>query len=507
MKLNANLIFENLPHSFYATMSGQSSERLSLRRPELLESGTATLRADHLYVAVEGAVTHHLDAEHGAVLICIGESRRLARLESRCCVITVRSAVGLPTVFNSVQSIFNRYDEWEEKLESLLTESASIQEMLEASLTMLPGALFAIDANFHYLGYADASETNREPAPNEEDNLSLEQLGIFFSSQELHMDVAKAFPLEVSGVRTLNVNLLDNGIYRGCVTMLYEDATPRGGDAPILEKLAGYILKAERELLQSGASGSSIRTSLQDLLNGISPDTRDRDALRSLSHGQQYACLRLHLPQRTAGVPANYVCGNVERAFGACWAFENDPGSIVAVADVSEAGQAGVGELMRTRLLPILKPLGITAGVSDVFGRLEDVLPYYSEANMALELGDEHEPSETIHLYDGYRLASLISNALGDLPLELQLTPGLRALMEHDAEAPVSYVDTLRCYLGCGMSATAAARKLYISRSTLLERIERIESLLGTSLEDPDERLLHMILLKALQIQEESELL
>lgn len=53
------------------------------------------------------------------------------------------------------------------------------------------------------------------------------------------------------------------------------------------------------------------------------------------------------------------------------------------------------------------------------------------------------------------------------------------------------------------MSVTKATAKLFINRSTLIERLSRIKRELNCNLEDPDERLRIQILLKAEQLQQE----
>jgi DNA-binding PucR family transcriptional regulator len=52
------------------------------------------------------------------------------------------------------------------------------------------------------------------------------------------------------------------------------------------------------------------------------------------------------------------------------------------------------------------------------------------------------------------------------------------------------------------MSYTATAKRLYIHRSTLIDRISRIERELGIDLRDSDRRLQLEILLKAMSIED-----
>ena len=118
----------------------------------------------------------------------------------------------------------------------------------------------------------------------------------------------------------------------------------------------------------------------------------------------------------------------------------------------------------------------------------------------ALENGNLVAPAKKYYCFQDYALTELIINSLGKMPTELFFSDGMRRLAAHDADAPVSYLDTLRVYLDQNMSMTKTSAALYVHRSTLLERIARIERELGVNLKDPDERLRVQILLKAMQI-------
>ena len=77
----------------------------------------------------------------------------------------------------------------------------------------------------------------------------------------------------------------------------------------------------------------------------------------------------------------------------------------------------------------------------------------------------------------------------------------MQKLIRHDKEASVSYLETLRVFLRCSMSFSQAAEELYVHRSTVVDRINRIERELGVDLKDPDTRLLLEIVLKAMEIE------
>ena len=86
--------------------------------------------------------------------------------------------------------------------------------------------------------------------------------------------------------------------------------------------------------------------------------------------------------------------------------------------------------------------------------------------------------------------------------MEAYYPEGFQALLTHDAASDVSYLETLKVYLEENSSLSAASRRLYLHRSTLVERMERIEKELAVDLKNPDQRLHLQILLKALELEQ-----
>jgi len=64
----------------------------------------------------------------------------------------------------------------------------------------------------------------------------------------------------------------------------------------------------------------------------------------------------------------------------------------------------------------------------------------------------------------------------------------LGALLTHDANETNELLPTLRTYLACDANKSKAADELRVQRRTLYYRLERLNSLLGKSLEDPEVR-------------------
>ena len=71
-------------------------------------------------------------------------------------------------------------------------------------------------------------------------------------------------------------------------------------------------------------------------------------------------------------------------------------------------------------------------------------------------------------------------------------------LMAHDRQKGTEYIKTLDVYLRNEMRITQTAKALYIHRSSLIKRLDRIMCLLQDNLEHPDVRLYYRLCLALL---------
>ncbi len=79
--------------------------------------------------------------------------------------------------------------------------------------------------------------------------------------------------------------------------------------------------------------------------------------------------------------------------------------------------------------------------------------------------------------------------------MESLCSQGLLALLEHDRNRGTEYVKTLDTYLKNETSMSKTAADLYIHRSSLLKRLNKIERIMQEDLQDPNVRLYYRICL------------
>ena len=74
MKLNANLIFDNLPEEWNAVYYGQKASALHLLRPEFYEKGQDRFRTDHVYLVKAQDLPIRPRIDPDALILLLGDS-------------------------------------------------------------------------------------------------------------------------------------------------------------------------------------------------------------------------------------------------------------------------------------------------------------------------------------------------------------------------------------------------------------------------------------------------
>jgi purine catabolism regulator len=159
------------------------------------------------------------------------------------------------------------------------------------------------------------------------------------------------------------------------------------------------------------------------------------------------------------------------------------------VADLGEHTLVIMG-LSRTRsekqVVEQLTALDVRAGISRPVSASQlpaAVEQARSAASVALA-----RPDKAVHRFDELGVLRLLASLAGGPELARYIEDELGPLLKHDAKATNPLLPTLRTYLSCDGKKSQAAQLLFIQRRTLYYRLERIESLLGRSMDEPDNR-------------------
>ena len=176
-----------------------------------------------------------------------------------------------------------------------------------------------------------------------------------------------------------------------------------------------------------------------------------------------------------------------ETAFGNLAVREEDRSSPVLSTARDDLARQGEGRLQGE--LPVVARDNLAkVGMSRPFRDMRDFDAAMVQATTALRQGNATDPAIWCYRFDDYALGWLASRAVGDMPAEYVCHAAIPALARYDAEHGTQLLETLATFLRCRYNATAAAQALFVARSTLLNRLERIVELTGVDLDDFDER-------------------
>lgn len=505
MKLNESVIFDYLDKSFEATMHGEPSDSLHLPRPVFCMPGDEEFLADHLYVASADHLPVHPIIRKGAVLVVVGDSMQLSFYTAKCVLIQISGKSDFFSVYLAIQRLFDSFDSWNDELFELFKADADIQKVIECSTRVFENPIVVIDNDFNFIASAGHHDNVFDDLWSDPSGaLSGYSIEHFLSSNELHFDEHEPLFLRIVDRNALCVNLFtsEDG-YVGCLCIITsEDRVRPGHDA-----LASYLARIiEKSIARNPGLVATERNARRLLLRDLvcaRPVRPDRRWLLDTNSPSGFICVSLHAAESDRSLPLGCLCTSFEASFPGSYAF-SEGGSIVGVVDLSRIGctTANYRREVDRILSSMSSSLKLSAGVSNDFDQLNDVPVYAKQAERALEIGSLSKPQDQVHYYMDNALIEMVISSLSGAPIKSFFPLGLRLVLEHDRHSSVSYLETLKVFLAENMNYSRASEILYVHRSTLVDRINKIENSCGLDLHDPDTRLYLQLLMKALEAQD-----
>jgi DNA-binding PucR family transcriptional regulator len=217
-----------------------------------------------------------------------------------------------------------------------------------------------------------------------------------------------------------------------------------------------------------------------------------------------YLCLRIEAGQNNIRMLSSVATINhIEMQIPECRAFLHKDG-ITVLVNLSYTNSKTDDIL--SRLAIILREGLLKMGVSSEIPDFLQLPQGCHQAEMALELGQKSTSMNWCYRFDDYILEFLLSKGGESLAPELLCSNKLLILKKYDQENNTKLYQTLKTYLELERNVLQSAKALFIHRSTLFYRVERIEKLADLHLDDPKERLVLQLSFYILEQGERSDL-
>ncbi len=419
-----------------------------------------------------------------------------------CRILQIRGSFSFSDVFNQLQQTFEKYYNWDSQLQLALGSTNPLDKMLEASLDIFHNPIFAHDTNFYILSsprhvngmseWVRDKRTGRLIAP-----LSLIQdfkLDAEYQ-QTLTTKSVHIYSEELRGYRILYMNLWVNEKYQGrlCVSELQTELQP--GHFFALEYLGSFIeLCIKRHNLFQISMGNDTRQFFTDYLSGSITELQTiMDQIQYLNWNRydHYLVLRMETQQQDDRMHSSIATlGHIEAQISEGLAFMYQQG-IVVIVNLS-FNHSSASDVISS-LAIIMREGLFKAGVSSELQDFLHIPQGYTQSVAALRLGKESQSMIWCYRFDDYLLEYILSQSSHQISSKLLVASRLNALIQYDKENKTELYRTLQVYLEHERNSLQTAKTLFIHRSSLVYRLERIQKITRINLDNPKNRLLLQI--------------
>lgn len=500
MRLNIDILRDHLPSTFQTKRYGPQNRTCSYPRPMIYE-GLDPMERGNLYLAT----TELLEGQQpvpGTAVVAIGTRLGRQWAQSGVEVLLITSGCTLIQLFNEVQRIYNSFDSWDEQLRTAMEEEEDFQlktilelgcRQLERSISISDRAL----CNFMRATYSVQADGGVKVSIFDEPrSIDLEHGSMIREACQLERVITVPYVSAIvsDGSRYYCYNVYIMGTFSGCISIDDGGIPFRESDYPLMDYYLKYLEKGYSKYIYkySQSNGSARLAALQKLLSHRLL-TASELAFFTLEPGENWRCFWLKESSQTKAYPKEYMYAMINALMpgvGYATVVHDELMGLIRLRD-------DMAEETMEVFSNMVQRMGYYGGVSNPFWNLNLVPDYLRQADYAAERGGGKK--KPVAGFSGYTLGYMLSACVGDMPLETLLSEGLLALRTSDRDRGSEYLKTLDVYLKNEMNITRTADCLFIHRSSLIKRLDKIQRLLGNDLSRPNMRLYYRICLELME--------
>ena len=399
-------------------------------------------------------------------------------------------------ILDQLLEIFSMFRIWEESMDLLLYRSASLQELCELGAQLLENpicihddwfVMTAMTSEFAQIlepEYLMSSTKGFIPRSVVEDFLYDSDYLETYTHHEPKIWIAPQHQ------ESLYVNLWDGAVYKGRLLVARKNRDFLRRDFLLAEALTQRAVMLLRRK-QPGAE--SIHQNMDDilfsLLQGKPAEPTSLSYLTEMLYWQntdRLLCLRLKPRETMAAITNQMLHSDLFQIFSGSYILMTTQEQCVII-------NLNQNSISPDQILQLLAaPCGkyhVYAGISSPVSGIQELNVAYYQAGAALDQLFRLHGSKRILFFRECALEHLTRTLPAPLTTDHLVAPELILLMEHDREKGTQYFDTFRVYLLQERDIPRTSQALIIHRTTLLYRLQKIQSLISLNLEDPWQRM------------------
>lgn len=152
------------------------------------------------------------------------------------------------------------------------------------------------------------------------------------------------------------------------------------------------------------------------------------------------------------------------------------------------------------KLESFLRMNHMVASVSYLFEAVLDTHLYYKQATIQTEKLKVSYREYPIAFYQDYYLEHMVRLMRKHELIAASIHPSVKLMIKYDRENHTQYLDTLKMFFKSNRSAPATAKALFLHKSTLFYRLDKMKSLFHIELENPDALFAYEYSLRVLEL-------
>ena len=411
--------------------------------------------------------------------------------------INFKNNISAIQLLTEVQSVFQKYNVWEEELNEVTHNNGSIQEFCTVAGKVFDNPLIIYNNNLLVLALAndmpglpewEFDQISKKPT------LPLEILNDFKLDEEFNETMSThgshLYAKHILGCRGIYNNLWVDGIYSGRVCIHELGRELQNKDYCLLN----YVTNLIADMLKKNDSYKNknielLEKSFKDIMEGnkvnelfFNKQLSEIQWIRNHSH----ICIQIMIEERDSRTSTlKYTCSKLENQFENSIVF-SWLDSIIMIINLTKNPKS-ISDLL-AELKIFLREGLFRAGISMISNDFFKIRESYIQTTLAVKVGEKIDPMYWYFHFDDYTVQAMFYELSKNISLEMFCDTSLYKLLEYDSENDTQLYDTLLIYLNSNMNIAHSAEKLYIHRSTLLYRLERINTLINIDLKNPDSR-------------------
>ena len=496
MNLNLTIIKDYLPSEYHTRLYGPAQDKLVCPRP-LLYAPYSGLTAHKLYMFPD-IIPETLSPDPDCSFIFVGNQVPASWAKSGASILQIRNFPDFYQVFNTISDIFNFFDQWENTLRNELEKQADfdIKEIIKAGTALFQNDISVTD-HTHQVILRGRSETDRSghtriSVIDEPHSIGLEYTERIKNVCHLERNITVPYisSMENSSIRSYCYNLYPQGHFTGCVSITELLHPFRDSDFVLADFYFSYFHKAFEKYLQSFHAAEQISvTVIRKLLDKLPMTAEEKKAI-ALKKDEKYICFKLQERIETHFMPMDYMHALL------CTFFPDQIFTVIRHEQI-----IGFMKISSSVSSPdplflfqdLLEKMNYTAGLSNYFTDLSMIHNFFMQAEYVIHHFPGNKNADTLRYFENNVLSYMLSQCVSDMPIEALTDSSLKRVMEYDRKKHTEYLYTLEIYLKNETSITRTSEELFIHRSSLIKRINKLKKLLQKDLEDPKLRLYYRI--------------